>query len=391
MTNLNGFNLFLAAARSTLARFSSCEVFLDVLRIKFIKLPYEKSAVINKIDEIMADLSLWSTEKANSDLGAYSLSILLLDDFRKIRENVFAIATVDLEGELNEQFSLFKNRLSRLGVSNIDFPPLFIVDQYPEPVSKNIWFAASFFWEDELQYGMPRGIYFRRDMLSPNVSTMLLGHELVHFTMERKRKIIPRRFEEGICDLLGSCYLGGGVIGFHTVTNILRNILYNAQSDPLWWLYASNLLQAFQVYERYGFDGIAHIINQERKYDFIGEVERRILVGELINLDLPSSENEDTFFLNAIRSLVLYPSQFVVSPQTLLVLKLLIELGSLSLVRSQLPRHSDEQIDSIINEAGKFPLILLDNNGSVIAETASVYLDTGVLRYDVRGMEKLIS
>jgi hypothetical protein len=379
MFGLTAYNLLQGAMASLRLGFSSIHDFLDAVRDRFSALPYSGEAAIQEIDKCIAASSHACQDPAQFSVQERATAHLLVPELRLVRRELSTLGEeYDLVNTLADNLALYKRALNDLGIFPFDYPELFVVEKYPEPVSNVIWSAGSFFHEDERQYGMKRGIYFRRDKLAPRMSSALLAHELIHFAMEREGKIIPRRLEEGMCDLIGSCYLGGLALGFELGATIVRNNLHNTPSDTLWWLYAANLSQATQLYARFGLTGLVQAINEEQKADFLRDVERTVLKGQTNTLLIPSGHFVDalTVVLNALSAM---PIHFTLSPLAALVARRTSEDQRLQNLAEEY-RLTQMDMDMATEELAQYPLMLV-NDGRVVSETATSYFMTGALRY----------
>ena len=376
---LTAYNLFQGALYSTNANFSSVFDILNVLEKRLKELPYDLEVLLNEMDRY---ISIVQTELQTPLQPSDELCFLdlFLQDLLSIRNQALSIDDTNLEQSLSELWTIYKQILDDLSIDLSGFPELFFVDKYPDPVSENTWAAGSFFNEDAKHYGMKRGIYFRHDTLAPRVSANLLAHEITHFTMERDGKIIPRRLEEGFCDLLGSCYMGGKVLGFETSFTIVKNSLFNDPSDSLLWLYAANLSQASFIYRQYGFEGMAYCISQEQKHEFFQSMEKKVLLGKVMTLDLPIG-NIDTIFLNKLDSLVATPIHFVLTPLCFAVIKGVVNGFGFNQVLEKY-RLTKSELDVALQGLAIYPLLLVEGD-KIVSEIASNYLDTNVLRYKV--------
>ncbi len=122
--------------------------------------------------------------------------------------------------KLHDDLTFCVNELQRHG-ADIDKPLFDIVDKLPSPFDKFKWAAFCPDSEDEKRYGIPKGIYFRKDSFRPYHTRVLLAHEVVH-TISGKRDpdLLAMGLEEGLAEIVGSMFLGTKLVGPKIATNL---------------------------------------------------------------------------------------------------------------------------------------------------------------------------
>lgn len=376
-TDLNAFNIFQGGVFPTSLRFSSIYDLINPVKPFFQPVSFDKEATIRIVNRMVAELE---TDFDNMGQKEAFFS-LLLDDILTIREKILKTDFLEIKDEIFRNFESMVSSLSEINIEMKNCPDIFFVEQYPPPFDETVWFAASLFKEDERNYGTKRGIYFRNDKVVPYLSTSLAGHELMHFVMEEDPKILPTRLEEGICDLVGSLYLTLQIHDPNTSKNIMRNNLFSYPSDEIWNLYAYNLKQAGLIYKEYGLRGISWLINQENKSSKMKETEKKLLKGEIPELDV-EPENFDKNLTEILNELIGFPLNLVVSPLAYYIARNVeIGLSSSSMIKD-LNLDKDEALDAFSELEFSFPLISR-KEGVITDEILQNYISLNVLRYKI--------
>jgi hypothetical protein len=191
---------------------------------------------------------------------------------------------VGIETRLQECVPIVYNRLERIGLHAVEMP-LRIVDRFPEPFDQFDWSAFAPDNQDQEQFAIRPGIYFRRDRLRPLYSEALLAHEVIHtLTGEIDPEIYATGLEEGIAEVVGSCYAALGSMPVHVLRNILVYGRHGCARSKLWSVYLDHTRQAYLLFNKYGLRGLADIISRGRS--FIHDIERELITGDDIHLDI---------------------------------------------------------------------------------------------------------
>ncbi|MFV2018410.1 hypothetical protein [Micromonospora sp. LOL_023] len=182
-------------------------------------------------------------------------------------------------------------QLGQIGLDVESAPPK-IVDRFPVPFDSFEWSAFAPDAEDEERFGIARGVWFRQDRLRPLYSEALYAHEVVHtVTGTVDPHIYAMGLEEGIAEVIGTCYAGSAVIGADAVLNILLHGRHGADRPRVWAAYREHTRQAFLLYREFGLLGLAELVRRGRAA--IHAAEATIQAGGYRELDLPRDGFDD--------------------------------------------------------------------------------------------------
>jgi len=199
--------------------------------------------------------------------------------------------SIDIEARLHECVPVVHDRLERIGLQAAEVP-LRIVDRFPEPFDQFDWSAFAPDGEDQERFAIRPGVYFRRDRLRPLYSEALFAHEVIHtLTGAIDPEVYAMGLEEGIAEIVGSCYAALGLMPPEVLRNILVHGRHGCERPKLWSVYLDHTRQAYLLFERYGLRGLADIIGRGRS--FIHEVERDLILGKELDLDIGSGLFDD--------------------------------------------------------------------------------------------------
>lgn len=305
---MNGLKYIEGGIYHIKGKFDNIENFLEYLSRYFGEIPFDKKEVLEKIDETIELFSKGANEKINQQRA---LQLVISNELKDVKEELkhqdIENPIVKLE-DYHQKYCVFFSKV--LG-ENIEFPKLYIVENFPPPYDKLKAEALAPDKADEEMYGIPSGIYFLKDFLAPHYSAYLLPHEIVHVIIGRPNPyLLGRGLEEGLADLFGSIYGGMHILGENVTINLT---IYNRVShlSAYWDIYRDYLRQSAYIYHRFGFDGIRELILGGR--DTIKKVERQLMKG-IWDLDLPSGNWDkkldrvlDYILSTFIRNLVVSP------------------------------------------------------------------------------------
>ncbi|MFE3410405.1 hypothetical protein ACFXMT_19380 [Streptomyces mirabilis] len=217
---------------------------------------------------------------------------LIARDLRLVAESELALVDefASVEARLDHFGPHIQSVLVDLGLDVRD-APLRIVDVFPEPFHRFAWSAFAPDLEDEENFGIPRGVYFRRDKLRPFYSEALFAHEVVHTVTGRiDPDIYAMGLEEGIAEVLGTCFAGNSMLSEKVLANILIHGRHGIERPKLWSVYLNHTRQASLLYDRFGLEGLAELIRRGRKA--IHDAEHAVLTGQVEQLDLPRGKTD---------------------------------------------------------------------------------------------------
>lgn len=305
---MNGLKYIEGGIYHIKGKFDNIENFLEYLPRYFGEIPFDKKEVLEKIDETIELFSKGANEKINQQKA---LQLVISNELKDVKEE---LKHLDIENpiiKLEDYHQKYCTHFSKVLEENIEFPELYIVENFPAPYDKLKAEALAPDKADEEMYGIPLGIYFLKDFLSPYYSAYLLPHEIVHVIIGKPNPyLLGRGLEEGLADLFGSIYGGMHILGENVTTNLT---IYNRLShlSAYWDIYRDYLRQGAYIYHRFGFDGIRELILGGR--DIIKKVERQLMKG-IWDLDLPSGNWDkkldcvlDYLLSTFIRNLVVSP------------------------------------------------------------------------------------
>ncbi len=251
------------------------------------------------------------------------------DATRKLyAEELARIAAVEFPDEggvfpaermLAEHSTPIKERLASVGL-HVAEAPVRVVDEFPAPFHRFAWSAFAPDREDEERYGVPRGMYFRRDKLRPLYSEALLAHELIHVVTGRvDPEVYAMGLEEGIAEIVGTCYAGLAVLPAEVIQRIMIHGRHGVARPKLWSEYLDHTRQALLLLREFGLAGLAELVRRGRAE--IKRAEAAVVAGAHERLDLPRGDfHEATIELVESVCLAYLPS-LVFSPLEYLLLR----------------------------------------------------------------------
>lgn len=211
---------------------------------------------------------------------------LVAADLRRIAAADYTDVVADdtVTARLDRQGPAIQQRLQAAGLPVQD-TSLSIVDVFPEPFHRFAWSAFAPDREDQENFGIEPGVYFRRDRLRPLYSEALFAHEVVHTVTGRvDPEIYAMGLEEGIAEILGTCYGALAVLNRATLRNIIVHGRHGAQRDKLWSVYLDHTRQAALLYREFGIDGLVTLVRSGRAA--IHDAEQAIMAGHHRELPL---------------------------------------------------------------------------------------------------------
>lgn len=297
------------------------------------------------------------------------------------------IATADILGTLPSLLADLKG----WGLATPD-PYVTIVDRFPPPFENSGASALCPDYEDERRYGMRRGIYFRRDLIRPVYSEILLAHELIHlFPGENAPELLAMGLEEGIADLLGTVYLGKSVHGIAAVGAFLTYARHGLHRPRVWTLYLDYLRQAVYLQDRYGIEGVVELVRRGRAA--IHNTEKTLFMGLVNKIDLPpSSVNHDAEADALLTTLVRCPlPNYYLTPEEYVLSHYIEEGGTAAALALQLGT-TEERIRLLLRSIASKTGMIVTSEGTIAYSNAWLYQNPSnaakfappVLRYDLR-------
>jgi len=228
-----------------------------------------------------------------------ALRELVAVDLRAAAEAEVPGAEATVRERIDGAAKAIKTRLAEAGLDLGD-ATLYVVDEFPEPFNGFGWAAFAPDREDEERYGMPSGVYFRRENLRPLYSEALFAHEMVHTVPGRvDPEVYAMGLEEGIAELLGTCYAATAAVPLKALRNIMVYGRHGVERPKLWSLYRDHTRQAYLLFREFGLDGVVELVQRGRSA--IHTAEKAIFAGTYRQLDLPRGNwpEETTWLLES--------------------------------------------------------------------------------------------
>jgi hypothetical protein len=297
-------------------RFANVERFIDLLgRVMDLTGSADADTAQRRVKAAAASLRgdavIRSDAEAVAELAARDLESLATVDLSEIGR------WETVTRRLDDRSPLIQRRLTAAGLAVTD-APLRVVDEFPEPFNRFTWSAFSPDREDEENFGIPTGVYFRRDRLRPLYSEALFAHEVVHtVTGQTDPEVFAMGLEEGIAEILGTCYGSLAVLPEPVIRNLLVYGRHGAERDKLWSVYLDHTRQAALLYREFGVDGLVELVGRGRAA--VHDAERHVVTGTHRDLDLPRGNwDEETTRLVEFTTLG-FPPSHVFSPMECLL------------------------------------------------------------------------
>ena len=378
---IHNFNTIQAVAHCTRLRCSSVDRLLRCLEPYFVPfLPSSSDEVFSKAMSCLAATSTPSSEKLIGKREA--LNRLLLQDVEDIESNLMKLSRKlrDPEEQLEECFTLYVERLRSWGIDigRINFR---IVEDFPEPYSDIDGRAMSFDIYDQEEFGIPRGVAFRRKYLLPIVSCSYLAHELIHCVFSKVYSHnLTTGLEEGLCEVIGFI-ISSEVLGKEVSGNIMINSRLSVPTDQRWQIYIEAIRQATLIYRVYGLAGLKSILRRGEVEGrrVIKEIEKKLMYGNYRNLDLESgdvdAELDDFFSL-----LVGFPLSFNITPLAYLIGDK-IQIGSHVEDWIEQEGFEPEGAYAALRELQEEVFLILTKDNRIISNEVKDFIETKALRY----------
>jgi hypothetical protein len=361
--------------------FSRLADFRSAVGHYFENLAFERETVEREIDELLEQFSNVDT------IGQTEATMLLVArEMKAIKDRLSNVPIERPVERLQHDFAKLTEQLAHLGLGEEEVR-LFIVDNFPRPFERMPWDAGFFEETERVSFGIEPGVYVKRSSILPFYSTYRVAHEMLHVVMGRLganvKTGLARGLEEGLCDLVGSIFLGSEIFGWEICRNLVIYDRVGFWPDRQFLeLYHETLRQALMIYKEYGLDGAVEIFRRGRV--FCKDIERRVLTGDL---DLNIASGRWSREVNEIANLVLsMPRSLVVSPLAWYMSEFLKPGMSIT---ELLKDHNlkDEEARKALRELQErvFLIVVGWDRDTVQYDDTKLYLDTKTLRYEIAG------
>ena len=282
------YDALYAGIYSTPCRFANIERFVDVIGST---IDLQQKMGIDAARSAFRDAASVLRPNGPIEDNQAAARLLVAEDLCALAESELSDLDTPPAEKIIRSGGAIKARLRDAGLNVLDFD-LRIVDEFPAPFDQFGWSAFAPDREDEERYGIDPGVYFRRDRLRPFYSEALYAHEVIHTVPGRvDPTIYAMGLEEGLAEILGTCFAAAAVLPSQVLRNILVYGRHGVQRPKLWSLYRDHTRQAFLLYREFGLDGLVALLAGGRER--IHDAERAILCGTHQSLDLPRGGWDD--------------------------------------------------------------------------------------------------
>lgn len=288
MSYFNGKTYFLGAIYHMRGNFSHLPRFLGKVARHFSALPYERTPVLEKVQQLRQEYAHVRGPITQED----ALKLMISRDLgvieRILSDDKMAV-DIDLRQDIEPVLLRCRDRavdmLQSMGVE-IDPPEIIFVDELPVPYNQRGYSAFTADKSDAEKYNMRSGIYFPKKCLRPFYSEFLLLHELIHVILGKMDPyLLARGLEEGLAELIGAMYLSSRILGDALTINLFIYNRLSSDYQRFWELYLDATRQATLLHQRFGLQSMFTLLNRGRSG--LKQVEDYCLQMEFAKIDLP--------------------------------------------------------------------------------------------------------
>jgi len=265
---------------------------------------------------------------------------------------------------------------------NIKPPSVFIVDALPAPFDATTFDAVCIDKFDEEDFKIPKGIYFVRDEIIPDLTIHNYAHEMVHLLVDNftNERMLARGLEEGICELFGALYLESRVRGIDLAFNIHRNSMFSYNQDSFWDYYVHYTRQIHWLYDVGGISGICELIQNGRNK--IKLYEEAFIKGDWEKPNKVVGVDDEEFGFRLNRLLLGFNKNYVVTPDLYFLLKH-IRPGITLEALSKLSGVNSDILDKMLRDFQEEHFLILYQEKKIYYSDIRLYLKEGLLRYKI--------
>lgn len=288
-----------------------------------------------------------------------SLHQLSKEELQIIQDSLDAAKTIErLQNIIREMLSSKEIYLPSASIK--------IVKSFPLPFADRSYSALTLDAGDYEVHGVEPGIYIRAETYSPIFIQPLILHEFIHLTFgERHPMMLCRGLEEGICEFIGSLYMGAQAIGWKAAVNSFVYSRLRSQQPEIWSLYLQMTRQAYVLYRHYGWAGLSQIIREGRQ--ILKEVERSLWCGQYEALPLERGDWDDTLSRKSEWLLDIFSRQMSLSPGAYLIRPAALIGTSAREISSQFDLPIDFVMEKLNELSSHTRILTLRADQSVIA------------------------
>lgn len=356
--------------------FGDIHSFTSLIGPFFKEREFKQGQVLTKVNELTNNLKNIGDKKIGQE---EALSLLISNELEKIG---YALENTKIKDPLNSIYSVYnvyQKKLQRLGI-DLELVKLYVVDKFPKPFDRKEWAAFNADKADEEKYGVPHGIYFKKNSVIPYYTFHLLSHELTHVAIGLKNPyLLANGLEEGICDVVGILYLNIGILDKKICKNLIINHRFKYGDEWIDQIYLDTFRQGIYIYQHFGLKGMAELIKEGREK--IKQVEKYCLKGEFEKINLSKGEWIEEL-TNVIDYFSVYPTGLLVSPLAKYIAEKIEKEEKIEDIIKRLNLKKDEGKKAIEELQNRLSIILLDNQ-KVAYSSIPVLRETYTLRYSI--------
>jgi len=259
------------------------------------------------------------------------------------------------------------------GFSNLfdidELPVLYLVDSLPDPFSDKEWDSMSVDDRDQEKFSIPRGIFYRKAVLTHCYFEFVIAHEIAHWVISRHSGIYfpyVTLFEEGICDFLAAYILyNHSIVPASAVTNLFA---YNRSLKPpnsLWYAYWIYCKAAMNLALKNGFEEIIKIVKSGRENIRKFPIQNAVSINES-----PSAESN---IKDLACALLTADALYTVSAEEFMVLKTSLQFAGDYINPERMAEKLKipaGRLTPIISNLDRLGLIVIESNDRVYQPSA---------------------
>lgn len=263
-----GLDWFLGAAYNTRLHASLLRDVVDPVRIQLLSIPFDGPSVRSVISSAISRLS----PSDLIDTQSMALQRVLCTDLEAIlrsSEDEDVCRSIDLRSDirgcLEESLAASLTILGDLGLGRSTPAKIHFVDDLPAPYESMSGAILAADEGDQSAFGIEPGLYVRPGA-RPFYTEFLVFHEAVHLLLGTMSPLeYASRLEEGICEVLGSGFVGLAMFGYGLTENLFVLNRLSRQYDASWERYLEAARQTWAATESIGLAGLVSIVKDGRE------------------------------------------------------------------------------------------------------------------------------
>ncbi len=185
---------------------------------------------------------------------------------------------INIEASLSHYSEVICDHYRAIGL-DIAKPRIEFVDDYPGPSKGKGFMAVTMAPNDLMHFGVPVGIYFKKNALRPFYSVLMLGHEFTHHILNRhSQPYFGGPLEEGIAEFYGAFYLTSKIYSVELATKMFVYHRFFGDINKGMDVYLDYSRLGFSLYNAGGVSAIEELLKGDR--ELVKETEQRIWQGQ---------------------------------------------------------------------------------------------------------------